>query len=255
MDDPIERHLDELFNQLSGTGHTGRRALAEAEDHLRAAAADGVKAGLSEVEAARQAVARFGDPARIAASLRANSFRSTLAVLLSGAWLMGAIGLIAIGVSGLLAEVFGRAFSPNFVSGDSFGVTYTSERCADYFEYFPNAASCANAAELHHWGEVVETRVAAGILGLLALGVYLLARRFTRLPAPPPGPFALVAFALFALAGVALTFPVILEAAFGGSAGLGANLSGGIIALIAATAIASIALKRRAATGLPAGRP
>src|SRR6476659_4613606 len=36
----IERYLDELFDQLAGTGAAGRRALLEAEYHLRAVAAD-----------------------------------------------------------------------------------------------------------------------------------------------------------------------------------------------------------------------
>jgi hypothetical protein len=242
MDDPIDKHLDKLFNLLAGTGGAGRRALTEAEDHLRAAAADGVKSGLSELSAAQRAVERFGDPARFAASVRAVSPASTVRQLFSGTWLIGAIGLIAIGFSGLVAEVFGRVFSAHFVSGDPSGVTYTPERCADYFEYFPNAASCASAAELHHWGEVVTYRVAAGVLGLLALGAYLLARRFTRLPAPPSGPFALVVIAVFGLAGVFLTLPSVMEAVFGGTSGIGANLSGGVVALVLALAVAIRAL-------------
>ena len=36
----IERYLDELFDQLAGTGAAGRRALMEAEYHLRAVGAD-----------------------------------------------------------------------------------------------------------------------------------------------------------------------------------------------------------------------
>ena len=36
----IEWYLDELFDQLAGTGAAGRRALMEAEYHLRAVGAD-----------------------------------------------------------------------------------------------------------------------------------------------------------------------------------------------------------------------
>ena len=38
-DGPAERYLDALFDRLTGTGNAGRRSMAEAEDHLRTAAA------------------------------------------------------------------------------------------------------------------------------------------------------------------------------------------------------------------------
>jgi predicted phage tail protein len=44
----IEWYLDELFDQLAGTGAAGRRALMEAEYHLRAVAADAMTRGLPE---------------------------------------------------------------------------------------------------------------------------------------------------------------------------------------------------------------
>src|SRR5947207_2842912 len=72
--------------------------------------------------------------------------------------LVGCIGFIAIGTSGLLAELFGRVFGEDFVAGDGPGVTYTAERCADFLRYFPNAVSCNAAAAAHHYGEVVEYR-------------------------------------------------------------------------------------------------
>ncbi len=244
--EPIERYLDDLFNHLTGTGAAGRRALSEAEDHLLAATAEGTSKGLSEEDAARQAVARFGDPARIASGLKV-AHGGVLAIIkpvFSGAWLLAAIGMIAIGFSGLVAELMGDFISPHFVSGDPSGVTYTADRCADYFEYFPKATSCANAAELHHWGEVVQYRVVAGVLGLIGLGLYALLRRAGWLSKPPSAPFALVTTAVFGLAGAFLTLPSVMEMAFGGTSGVGANLSGGIVALLLAAFAALIALKR-----------
>jgi hypothetical protein len=248
--EPIERYLDDLFNHLTGTGGAGRRALSEAEDHLLAATAEGQAAGLSEVEAAKRAVARFGDPARVATGLRVvhGGIWGALKPVFSGAWLLASIGMIAIGFSGLVAELMGRLISPNFVAGDPSGVTYTPDRCADYFEYFPHAASCANAAELHHWGEVVEYRVAAGVLGLLGLAAYALARRFGWLSRPPAGPLALVTTAVFGLAAVFLTLPPVMEMVFGATSGVGANLSGGIVALLLAAFAAVVALNRARAT-------
>ena len=47
----IEWYLDELFDQLAGTGAAGRRALMEAEYHLRAAAAGAMTRGLPDDQA------------------------------------------------------------------------------------------------------------------------------------------------------------------------------------------------------------
>ncbi|MGH8884353.1 MAG: hypothetical protein ACRDYX_04115 [Egibacteraceae bacterium] len=66
----VERCLDGLFDQLAGTGGAGRRALAEAEDHLRTAVTDGLARGLARERAEQEAVARFGRPAWIAGALR-----------------------------------------------------------------------------------------------------------------------------------------------------------------------------------------
>jgi hypothetical protein len=41
----IEWYLDEFFDQLAGTGAAGRRALMEAEYHLREVAADAMTRG------------------------------------------------------------------------------------------------------------------------------------------------------------------------------------------------------------------
>jgi hypothetical protein len=151
---PVDRCLDELFDKLAGTGAAGRRALAEAEDHLRSAVAEGIARGLSQEEAEREAVQRFGSTARVAGELRVahQGMRGWLRPAFVGCWLAGGVGLVAVGVSGFAAEVFGRVFGAAFVAGDAPGVTYTAARCADYFEYFPHARDCADAAAQHHWG-------------------------------------------------------------------------------------------------------
>ena len=66
----IEWYLDELFDQLAGTGAAGLRALMEAEYHLRATAADAITRGLPEDQAEHEAVSRFGPPALVARKLR-----------------------------------------------------------------------------------------------------------------------------------------------------------------------------------------
>jgi hypothetical protein len=146
--------------------------------------------------------------------------------------------LVAVGASGLVAEVFGRAFGPAFVAGDGPGVTYTAARCAEYLRLFPDAGGCAGAAAMDHWGEVVQFRVLAGVLGLVALATFGLARRRTEFGGeewqPPRGAVAVPLGALFAVAGAGLTGISLMQLAYGDRDMLGANLSAGIVALVAA---------------------
>src|SRR5690242_1523002 len=93
-----------------------------------------------------------------------------------GARLVG-IALVAVGVSGLLPWGMGATAGKGFVAGDPPGVTYTTARCADVFEYAPHARSCEQAATEHHFGEVVDSRIAAGVLGAVVLAVAAWRRR------------------------------------------------------------------------------
>jgi hypothetical protein len=234
---PIETFLDDLFDGLAGTGAAGRRSLAEAEDHLRSATAEGVARGLSEDQAEREAVSRYGAADRAATALRAvhSGPARWLRPAFVGLWLAGGLGAFAVGVSGLVAELFGDLISPQFVAGDAPGVTYTPDRCADYAEYAPGAHSCSDAAAYHHWGEVVQYRVALGVLGLLALAVLALARRVTGLGRPqwrpPAGAVAIPFVAVMAAAGVAFGGTALMELTFHDTSMVGANLASGITAL------------------------
>jgi hypothetical protein len=250
-DGPVEGFLDELFDRLAGTGRAGRRSLVEAEDHLRAATADAKATGLPQREAELQAVDRFGRAGSIAAALQRThrGFGALIRPLLVGGFIIGVVGLLALGVSGLLAEVLGRAFGAEFVAGDAPGVTYTPQRCADFKEYFPNAATCNAAAALHHWGEVVEYRVALGVLGLLALGLGLAVRRGLAgrwaMWRPPPASTALVTTALAGAVAAGLLGPTLLGIVFGVRDGAGANLADGTVAGLVALAAAAFGLRSR----------
>src|SRR5215217_2487440 len=144
--DLIEGYLDRLLGHLRGSAHDVRRILAETEEHLRDATAELVAAGAGEEEAERRAIERFGDPRAVA-----RRFSARLAPVPPAA--------VAAELAGT-AELLGRLYGPGFVAGDLPGVTYTRERCAEFLEYFPHAGGCEQAATLHHWGEVVEYRVA-----------------------------------------------------------------------------------------------
>ena len=86
----IEWYLDELFDQLVGTGAAGRRALKEAEYHLRATAADAMTRGLPEDQAEHEAVSRFGPSTLVARKLRSAQGAGRLNRAVSTAWLLTA---------------------------------------------------------------------------------------------------------------------------------------------------------------------
>jgi hypothetical protein len=249
----IDAYLDRLFDKLAGTGGRGRRSLAEVEDHLVAAHEELVSAGVPDDEAAARAVSRFGDADRIAGDLRAaqRDLDGLVRRLLTGGWLLGAVGLLAIGLSGLLAEIMDLLWGARFVAGDTNGVTYTAGRCADFTSYFPGHG-CSTAAALHHTSEVVAYRGAAGVLGLVVLVAYVVARRTGPLSgarcAPPADLLALVGAVLFGLAAVVLGGPSLVQAALGDTNGTGAYLSAGIVAGLVAAGAAAYAMRRRLST-------
>ena len=202
-------------------------------------------AGASEEEAQRLAIERFGHPRTVARRFSARLApvppTAVAAELARAAVLLGGVGLVAIGASGLVAELLGRLFGAGFVAGDLPGVTYTAQRCAEYLEYFPDAGGCAQAAALHHWGEVVEYRVAVGVLGLLVLGGFLLWRRWPDRQNPrylgvlPDGFSATVATSLYGVAAAVLAL-LSLDAFQVGGDGTGQWLSAAIVASAMAVA-------------------
>jgi len=245
---PVDRYLDELFDRLAGTGTDGRRSVTEAEDHLRSAVAESVAAGTDPELAEHEAVERFGRPAAIATQLRVahRGIGGLIRPVITGAVWVGLVGALALGVSGLVSEVLGRVFGAGFVAGDTNGVTYTPARCADFFEYFPKAGTCEAAASLHHWGEVVEYRVALGVLGLLGLAGWAVLRRTTVLGGPAwraPAPIvAMVVAALAAFSGAGLLFISLTSIGFADSHGAGVSLADGAVALLVAIGAAAWAL-------------
>lgn len=106
----IERYLDELFDQLAGTGAAGRRALLEAEYHLRAVAADAITRGLSQDQAEHEAVGRFGPPALVARTLR-SAGRLNRGV--SMAWLLAGLAACGFGVAYLVVAWWHTWQTPN----------------------------------------------------------------------------------------------------------------------------------------------
>ena len=236
--DAIDAYLDRLLVELQGNAPDVRRVLAEAEQHLRDAAADGIAQGLEAVEAERRAVERFG-PARLvarrfAADMPLRLSRAVLGQVILALLLLGGIGFVAIGASGAVAAGMGSAWGKAFVSGDPPEIRYTAARCAQFQEYYPRP-TCEEAATAHHFDEVVTYRLAAGVLGLLALGSYWVARRRVdpTVGVLPEAFVPTVGAAVFGVAAAGLLFQGLGQLPAGSSNGAGQYLSGGIVALVA----------------------
>jgi HAAS len=103
--EPIRQYLDQL--RLSLRIPEVGRILVEAEDHLRAATADGVAGGLTEREAQRAAIARFGPVSAIvyAHQTRHGRVAAMLADLVFAAWRVAAYLLLALFVAGGLEDL------------------------------------------------------------------------------------------------------------------------------------------------------
>jgi len=250
----IDGYLDQLLVELYGRARDVRRILAEVEDHLRDATDEAIAAGMDPSQAEAAAIERFGSPRVVARRFGATLPVPGPAVLgelvrsLAG---LAAIGLLAIGLSGVAAMGMRATLGASFVAGDLPGVTYTRERCADFFEYHPEAGSCAAAATAHHADEVESYRLAAGVLGTL-LGVAWLwdrRRRRTRgkpdrIGALPEGFAATCGLALFGAAGALLALQSIgLMLGTGASHGAGQWLSGAVVSLAMAVACGGLVLR------------
>ncbi len=177
--DLVEQYLDQLYVALRARPREARRVLAEAEDHLRESVTEGLAAGLSEQEAQEHAVSSFGS---VRAVVRAHDARlrrlPTLAVLrdvFMAAWRLGAIGLVAVGVSGLVAWVMNVAFGRGFVGGSPGAIRYSAADCHHWLSIWTHAHSCAQAAVLENssdavWTEAGRGRHRPGRAGLLPPG-------------------------------------------------------------------------------------
>jgi len=180
---------------------------------------------------------------------------STLRSLVLGVLFLTWVGFVSIGVSGVLAAGMQAAFGAGFLAGDLPGVAYTADRCADLQEYAPSGATCEEAAALHHSDETVTYRLAAGVLGLLLLGMWVVARRRTaaRGDGLPSGMVEAAGCAVFGVVGLALLAQGLELLAIGPGAGEGADLSAGIVSLLVA-ALFGVGVHRTLAAVKPGSR-
>lgn len=201
----IERYLDELFDRLAGTGGAGRRALAEAEDHLRAAAAAGMARGLAADRAELDAVARFGSPAVVAAAMRSAVGGGRASRASSAGWLLAGLAAAGLGVAWLTASGRLGWESPSWACRSLLSLSCLSsgEPAIREAQSAVIAAAAGTALLLGRWLAVRQGRLApvrrdfaaaAGLaMGLIAFGFGMSGRAlalphsvFSGLPWLPP---------------------------------------------------------------------
>lgn len=234
--DPVEEYLDELYRKLRVRPREGRRVLAEAEDHLREAVADGLAAGLSEYEAKQAAISSFGSVGAVVRAhdqLRGLPGAAVLADLVVSAWKLVSVGLLAVGASGVVAAIMNAALGREFVGGAPTTVGATAADCRHWLANWPAAHSCAQASMLEASADAVSLRLVAGVLGVIMVVVYVIALR--RAPrALPEGFVPTVAVTLFGAAAAGLTGLAVVDPAGSGLGGPGVYLSAAIAALLVA---------------------
>jgi hypothetical protein len=179
---PIESYLDELLVACADLPpREARRLLAEVEAHLYDQVEALLASGAREHEAQQQAVAQFGPVHTI---VRAERDRGRLPLgtlarqVLGSAVLLGSVGAIAVGISGVLAAIFRSIGGARFVVGDPSRGGFSGVDCARWLHADPHAASCAAAAVSDLSAEAIWYRIALGALGALGALVLLAARRF-----------------------------------------------------------------------------
>jgi hypothetical protein len=235
---PVESYLDELLTACAGLPPgEARWLLAESEAHLYDRVEALVASGVPDFEAQERAVAQFGP---VAAIVRAERDRGRLPLLvlarqvLGSAVLLGSVGAIAVGISGVLAAALQAIGGARLLVGDPSSSAMTGSACARWFQGDPHAASCAAAAVSDWSSETIWYRIAFGVLGavVLAVGHRYLARGSGRLL--PAQVRDTIAVTLFLAAGVATTALGIDAIATASGHGSGKWLSAAPVALGAA---------------------
>lgn len=235
--EPVEEYLDDLLGRLHGAPRAVRRMLTETELHLYTAVEVGLSQGLDESTAGQQAVARFGPVDQVAREWNAHAPAASLVAF--GRRFAGelsqlaVIGLVAIGISGLLARLMTSLWGLRFMFADPPGTRYTPGQCRYWLAIHPHAGSCTGAYLAESFADGTQARYAAGLvgLGLLAIVAITRRRRGVRLFAPPTVLTAFTATALFAAAAVALISLGADDLRVSGGNGAGQWLSGAIVAL------------------------
>lgn len=240
MIDRVEDYLDRLFDLLAGAGRAGRRALAEAQGHLEEAVEANKAAGMSQEDAERDAITRFGSPEQIARahlSVRALAPAAALGRIIAAAWLMAGVAGLAFGLMGLIDAAMAGLIGPGFIVNDTPDAIYSASYCHGLGVITPDQEICRAASVAHHAREMIDRPLVAGAFGLFGLGLFALARRAPALRAVTTLPNAAMVATAGAVAFCGGGGFVLLYAVFGLVTGeraeVGQHLAEGAAAILA----------------------
>ncbi len=246
----IEQYLDNLQGRLYGPGPKVRRVMQEVQTHLEEATAENRSKGMQPDAAADDAIKRFGAPDYVAKKFLDAGYPGyywqLAQELFRSAWLVGTVAFITLAISGLLATGLRSVKSDQFVAGDLPGVTYTAQRCADYYRLAPGKTTCSLAAATHHADEVTQYRITLGLLGLLSLGAFWLNWRLYKEKVRfrlLPGGFTMLLGAGLAGAVALITLLLSLDYLAGGGNGAGIYLTDAAAAALACLGFGYLYLK------------
>jgi hypothetical protein len=246
-DSPIGFYLDDLFEAARTLPpRDARYLLAEAEAHLRDAADAAAAKGLPGYEAELAALAAFGTVGDLVPreSRRVRMpLRKLAGQVLRSAMLLGAVGALAVGASGVIAGFIYLAGGAKAVVTVPVAVL-TPQNCARWLSQ-QAAASCHQAAASDWAFETVYGRLAVGLAGVLLLIAYRCAkRRWTGAAGLMPMVTDTVAALAFAVAGLWTAGQGVDAVIVSGGDGAGQWLSAAPIALAAAAVYCTRLAKR-----------
>lgn len=246
-DSPIGFYLDDLFEAARALPpRDARYLLAEAEAHLRDAADAATAKGLPAYEAELAALAAFGTVGDLVPreSRRVRMpLRRLASQLLRSATLLGAIGALAVGASGVLAGLIYLAGGAKAVVTVPVTVL-TPQNCARWLSG-QAAVSCHQAAASDWAFETVYGRLAVGLAGVLLLAAYRCVRPW-RAGASVLTPMVTdtAAALAFAVAGLWTAGQGVDAVIVSGGEGAGQWLSAAPVALAAAAVYCARLAKR-----------
>ena len=219
--EPIEEYLDSLYAHLRTDPRSARRLLDEAADHLQTTADELQAGGMDREAAEREAVRRFGTSRPLAVAQTRRTFGRLVVDTAGAVTFLGAIGLVAIGLSGLVAGAITALFGRDFVGGGLARSVFGG----------PPASVAEDA------GDAVALRVLAGIAGLVLLaGVWVARRSGMRLRVLPSSYVDIVGLVAFSGATIALAAASVDQVVQHNGNGTGFFLSGAIVSLVGAVA-------------------
>jgi hypothetical protein len=235
--DLIQQYLARLRASLPA--RDADRIMAEAEDHLRETEHAGLAVGLTEMEAQAAAISAFGSVTAVVRAHRARHFRSGALAgdLVTAAWKLIWLMLLAAGLTGLLDVIMEFMVGGDFLSG--LVPRLTPEQCRHVMSQYPYAAgNCSQASFLGGSHGLLTVCTVAGLLGIFLFLAYLAMRDFQRgrgraaWQVLPAGFFPAAAVTAFGLLAAGLSWRTGVIAADGD--GPGGLITGAVLAIAVA---------------------